>query len=253
MIRVTISLAIPMFVCVSFLAVPAPGEERSGVSIPTLDSSTRRSAGPNQPSGELIVRIYNDWQKDRRAYKLISVSLKGFSVSFDEIRKAFPGIKDSAAVVVFGREQKDKAVATMIGDSVFAESYKKGKLFSMLPPHIGTDGVKKWSVTDALGFAIPKASVEIFVRGVSDEYPRIYLYTAKTDEQGQLKIPDPAGELRFFSFIVSEPNYGAALIERYIREHRELIVPLVQKLPKPTSVPFTGLLWIPKVFRSAER
>lgn len=245
MIRVTISLVIPAVVIVSLLTAAAPGEEKLDMPIPTLDSSTRESAEENRPGGELIVRIYNDWQKDRRAYKLISVPLRGFSVGFDAIGKAFAGIKDSAVVVVLGSEQKDPAAAKVTGDSIFAERYKKGKQLFIRPVHTGANGKTEWLVTDALGFPLPKASIEIFVRGVSDEYPCIYLYTAKTDEQGQFKILEPAGELNFFSFIVSEPKYGFALIEQYIREERELIVPLVSKATEAYERSIDGIVTDP--------
>jgi len=44
-----------------------------------------------------------------------------------------------------------------------------------------------------------------------------------------LEIPALTGKLRFFSFIISEPNYGVSLVDRYIREQEELIVPLVSR------------------------
>jgi hypothetical protein len=87
------------------------------------------------------------------------------------------------------------------------------------------------NVTDALGLAFPKASVDIFVRGPADDDPRICLSTAGTDEQGLLEVPVLKGELRFFSFVVSEPNYGIALVDPYIDlgERKELNVPLVSR------------------------
>ena len=225
MIRGTkFSYAVPAFVMVFLLFVPSLGDETPSESVRMTESSTRELAGR-----QLTIRVYNDWQKDRRSYKLISVPLSGFSVSFDAVREAFPGIKDSAAVVVFGKQQKDKAMAAMIGDSFYAEPYVKGKQFSIPSPNSGTKGSTEWAVTDALGLPFPKASVDVFVHGVSHEYPNIYLHTAKTDEQGQLEVPDLTGALRFFTFIISEPNYGVSLVDRYINEQRELIVPLVSR------------------------
>jgi len=179
----------------------------------------------------LAVRIYNDWQTDPKAYKLISVPSSGSSVSFDAVREVFPGIKDSAVIVVSGRQQKDEAVAAVMGDSICAERYKKGKRFSIPSPNSGTKGSTEWAVTDALGFAFAKASVDIFVRGVSSEGPYIYLHTVATDDQGLLEVPDLTGGLRYFSFIISKPNYGVSLLDRYIREQKELIVPLPEGNP----------------------
>jgi hypothetical protein len=180
---------------------------------------------------DVLVRIYNNWQTDPRAYKLINVPLSRLSVSFDAVRKAFPGIEDSAAVVVCGRQQKDEVVAKMLGDSVCVERYKKGQKLRFRPLQSGSNGSSELNVTDALGLAFPKASVDIFVRGPGDNGPRIYLSTADTDEQGRLQVPVLTGELRFFSFVISEPNYGIALIDPYIDlgEQKELTVPLVSK------------------------
>jgi len=242
MIRGTkFSYAVPAFVMVFLLFVPSLGDETPSESVRMTESSTRELAGR-----QLTIRVYNDWQKDRRSYKLISVPLSGFSVSFDAVREAFPGIKDSAAVVVFGKQQKDKAMAAMIGDSFYAEPYVKGKQFSIPSPNSGTKGSTEWAVTDALGLPFPKASVDVFVHGVSHEYPNIYLHTAKTDEQGQLEVPDLTGALRFFSFIISEPNYGVSLVDRYINEQRELIVPLVSRSTDAYERSIRGIVMDPE-------
>jgi hypothetical protein len=179
----------------------------------------------------VLVRIYNNWQTDPRAYKLINVSLSGLSVSFDAVRKAFPGIKDSASIVVCGRQQKEEVVAKMLGGSVCVERDKKGKKLSIRPLLPGQVGSSELNVTDALGLAFPQASIDIFVRGSGDNDTRIYLSTAGTDEQGRLEVPVLTGELRFFSFVISEPNYGIALVDPYIDigERKELNVPLVSR------------------------
>ena len=200
------------------------GDATPSESMRIMESPVRDLAGQR-----VIVRVYNNWPSDPRAYKLISVPLDGFSFSFDTVRDVFPGIKDSAAIVVSGIEQKDKAVAAMMGDSLCAESYEKGKRLSIRPSRSVITGPKELFVTDALGLAFPKASVDIFVHGVSDEDPHIFLYTATADDQGRLEIPALTGKLRYFSFIISEPNYGVSLVDRYIREQEELIVPLVSR------------------------
>ena len=180
---------------------------------------------------DVLVRIYNDWQTDPRAYKLICVPLSDHTVHFDAVKQAFPRVSDSAAVVVYGRQQEDEVVAKMLGDTVCAERYKKGQKLRIRPLQSGSNGSSELNVTDALGLAFPKASVDVFVRGAGDNGPRIYLSTAVTDEQGLLEVPDLAGGLRYFSFVVSKPNYGIALIDPYIDlgKRKELNVPLVSK------------------------
>jgi len=93
----------------------------------------------------------------------------------------------------------------------------------------------KWCVfKDALGNAIPNATVEIF-QGV--EWRKDIsgpAATVKLDEKGRLKplLSDPKLEFRYF--IVSHPDYGTALAEprRFIRTEgplAECIVPMVGK------------------------
>jgi len=229
MIRGIISFAIPTFVIVSLLLVPALGDKKPGESVRMTDSQVRELAEKALAGRELIVRIYNDWQTDPRAYILISVPLSGLSVGFDAVREAFPGIKDSAAIVVSGRQQKDEAVAAIMGDSVCAERYEKGKRFSIWPLRFGTKGSGEWTISDALDAPFPNASVDIFVKRASNEDPHIYLHTVTTDELGRLEIPDMIGSLKYFSFIISDPNYGISLVDRYLRDQTNLVVPLVHR------------------------
>ena len=182
-------------------------------------------------SKKVYVRVYNDWKKDPRAYKLVTVKLDGLSFRCDAVSEAFGQMSESAVIVVAGQDQTDEAVAFVLDNFVYVELYafKKGKNFYIWPSLSDTKDSTEWFVADALGLPLPKATVEIFVRGPADNNPRIYLSTASTDEQGRLEIPVLTGELRFFSFIISEPNYGIALVNPYISEQRELIVPLVSR------------------------
>jgi len=236
-----------IFVILSLLLVPALGDENRRESGSRMESRPRKLLEQTPAvDRRLAVRIYNDWQTDPKAYKLISVPSSGSSVSFDAVREVFPGIKDSAVIVVSGRQQKDEAVAAVMGDSICAERYKKGKRFSIPSPNSGTKGSTEWAVTDALGFAFAKASVDIFVRGVSSEGPYIYLHTVATDDQGLLEVPDLTGGLRYFSFIISKPNYGVSLLDRYIREQKELIMPLVSRTSDAYERSIYGIVMDPE-------
>ena len=229
MVRVTISLGIPALVIVSLLLLPALGDEKPGEPVRMTDSQIRELAEKALVGRHVIVRVYNNWQTDPHAYILISVPLSGLWVSFDAVGEAFRGISDSAAIVVTSQQQKDEAVAAVMGDSVCAERYQKGKRFSIWSPRFGTKGSAEWTISDALDAPVPNASVDIFVKGTSDEDPHIYLHTAATDELGRLEIPDVTGALRYLAFIVSDPNYGISLVEQYLRDQTNLVVPLVHR------------------------
>jgi len=157
------------------------------------------------------------------------VSFTGLSASLDALREAFPGIGESAVIVVTGRDQTDEAVAAVVGDSVYAKRYEKETLISIWPPRAGQELSTRLTFNDALGAAIPRASVEIFVQGPSSEDPRVCVRTATADDRGQLEIPHTEGALRFFSFIVSDPNYGVCLVDRYLHEQTNIVTPLVPR------------------------
>jgi len=230
MIRNTeFSFAALALVNVSLLLGPALSDEKQGESIRTPESRVGELTGETQAAGQIVVRLYNHWQSDPRTYRLISVPSNGLSVSFDAVRGAFSGVSDSAAVVVSGKQQKDETVLEVMGDSVCAERYQKGKQFAIWPRRSGTKGATLWTLTDALGDPVPKVSVDMFVGGAQQEDPCVYLHTATTNEQGQFEVPDLTGELRFFSFVVSDPNYGVCRIDRYLHDQTDLVVPLVPR------------------------
>lgn len=233
---------------VSLPLTPVSGRRRSGELVDMAGNLTEHLCQEDLDGRNVLVRIYNNWKTDPQAYKLINVPLSRLSVSFDEVGKAFPGIEDSATVVVCGPQQKDEVVAKILGGSVCAERYKKGKKLSIRPLLPGQVGSSELNVTDALGLAFPEASVDIFVRGSGDNGPRICLSTAGTDEQGLLEVPVLTGELRFFSFVISEPNYGIALIDPYIDlgEQKELIVPLVSRSSDAYGRSIHGIIMDPE-------
>ena len=223
----TFKFVIPACVMVSLLFVSVLiGKEVSGTRR-LREESTTEFADETLDARKVVVRIYSGWQGDPQAYELVKVSLTDLSVSFDAIHKASSDIDESAVIVITGPDQRDEVVAAVVGDSIYAERYKKGRRLSFQLLGIGKENFTQWIFNDALGAPIPKASVDIFVRGISSEDPHIYLCTAETDKQGQLEIPQLVGALRHFSFIVSDPNYGVSVVDRYLHNQTGIIVPLV--------------------------
>lgn len=228
MIRDTkISFAVSACMMISLLVGPVLVGQELGESVHMAESPTRGFVEDTLTGRKIMVRIYNNWQVDPRTYKLIKVSSTGFSVGFEAINKAAGGIDESAVIVITGPDQTDEAVAAVVGGSFYAERYKKGERLSLLPSRLGTENSTRWIFNDALGVPIPKASVEIFVRGISSEDPYIYLQANATDEQGRLEVPQVFGALRHFSFIVSDPNYGVSIVDRHLHNQTDIVVPLV--------------------------
>ena len=231
-----------------FLTATLADEERDKSLLEDKERQARELAKEVLADRKVCVRVYNDWKKDPRAYKLVAVELDGLSFQCDSVIKAFGPMSESAVIVVTGQDQTDEAVAVVIDNFVYAElyTYKKGGSFYLWPSHSDTKGSTEWFVTDALGLPIPKASVEIFVRRISDEDTHIYLHTATTDDQGCLEVPYLTGSLRVLSFTISEPNYGISLIDRHIHEHRELIMPFVTRTTEAYQRSIHGIVMNPE-------
>ena len=149
------SFAALALVIVSLLLGPALSKEKQGESVRTPESQVGELTAQTQAARQVVIRLYNHWQSDQRAYRLVNVPLSGLSLNFDAVKEAFPGVSDSAAVVVSGKQQKDEAVAAMMGDSVCAARYQKDKQFSIWPRRFGTKGSTLWTLADALGDPVP--------------------------------------------------------------------------------------------------
>ena len=189
----TISLLVVMF----FLSATFAGEEpeNSGRSREEKQARKRALQEKRREAKELarevlagrqvVVRVYNNWQKDARAFERVSIPLKELSVGLDAVESAFGEMSEFAVIVVTADDQKDEAVAVVLGDFIYAELYKKGKTFSIWPKHIG-DIADKWHVfKDALGTPIPHAAVEVMI-GLQAAFwnkgPRVSIRKAKLDD-----------------------------------------------------------------------
>ncbi|MHC4694125.1 MAG: hypothetical protein ACYS67_15395, partial [Planctomycetota bacterium] len=111
---------------------------------------------------KLQVRVYNNWQTDPRAYKLVIVPLKGLSVSLDAIKAAFGDMYQYAVITVTAQDQQDKAVAAVVGDYIHAVIYKQDKSLSIWPPSFTDRNDYSWTFKDALGNTIINAEVQMF-------------------------------------------------------------------------------------------
>ncbi len=187
------------------------------------------------------VRVYNNWQADPRAYRIVIVPLTGLSLSHDTIRKAFPGINEWTIVVIVGQDQVDEAVAAVVDDFVYVDTYGPKKSLSIWPAWSRVPDYTYWVFTDALGDPIPKASVEILLRSYFDESQEIYLGKAVLDAKGRLKPLTLCNSFFRFVFVISHPKYGKAAVERYFSNEQSdgyvmrYVVPLVPMASQAAS------------------
>ncbi len=186
---------------------------------------------------QVVVRVYNNWQKDVRAFERVTVQLKELSVGLDAVESAFGEMSESAVIVVTAEDQKDEAVAAVVGDFIYAEPYKKGKSFSIWPEHIG-DIADKWHVfKDALGNPIPHAAVEIMIGQYAafwNKGPRVSIRKTKLNDKGRLRTFKSTSTLNKPSFMVWHPDYGSDPIPAgpYIRLDEPVWTNFVPVLPK---------------------
>lgn len=199
---------------------------------------------------QVVVRVYNNWQKNPRAFERVSVQLKELSIGLDAVKSAFGEISESAIIVVTAEDQKDEAVAIVLGDFIYAELYKKGKSFSIWPEHLGKIA-EKWHVfRDALGNPIPNATVEIMIglqAGFWNKGPRVSIGKVKLDEKGRLKPPKSTSTLCQFSFMLFHPDYCIAPVQArpHIRVDNMVWTNFVPVLPPEKWCVFKGALGEP--------
>ncbi len=222
------AISFGVLACVVASSLPVLAETGPTVSLFERENKARDLEKQTLTGRKILVRVYNDWQADPRAYEKVGVILTGLSFSFNAVKKASANLSESAILVFAGEDQTDDLVAMVVGNYVYTEFRKKGKVFFIWPQRFDQEDPDPWTFRDALGNPVAKASVEIFLRD-SPGKPEICLGKSTTDEQGHLEIPHLTGSLRNFAFIVSHPDYGISRIDRYSHNQTDIVMPLVSR------------------------
>jgi len=194
---------------------------------------TRELAQKVLDGRHIVVRLYKDWQEDPRDFERVSVQLKGLSVNCDSVKRTFGEVGNASIILVTAEDQQDEAIAAVLANFIFAEPYKKAKTFAIWADYLDHPRRKWWTFNDALGNPIGGATVEVFVGQSTDKNPRVWLKTATLDEKGRLKPHNSNSTLWNFSFILSHPDYGTAIVKPHRRIRRldlpqSYVVPLVR-------------------------
>jgi len=223
-----ISLFFLLFVTL-FLS-SASADEKSNVSFYEEESQTRRLAEQMLTGSKIVVRVYNNYHADQRAYKLLSVPLTGLSVSHSTVKEAYPDINKSDIIVIVGRDQLDKTASAIIDNFVYADTYDHKKSRSIWPSWSRIPDYKYLLFTDALGDPIPGASVEIMLSHNLRNSEYIYLDKAVLDTQGRMKPLILSGSIFNLVFVVSHPKYGKAQVHNNYtnQDNDRIVLPLVQ-------------------------
>ena len=167
------------------------------------------------PGRTLKMRIYDSWQTNPRIYKTIKVQLSGMVIDPNTIKDIFPGINESAVIAIVGEDQADPVVAAVLDRFVYVDMYQTDKPFNIWTSWSRLPDYKYWVFTDALGDPMPQTSVEIMLHSYFDESQEISLGKAVLDEKGRLEPLVLARNIYRFAFIISHPDYGKAIVEKY--------------------------------------
>jgi len=223
-----ISLFLLLFV--TLFLVSASADEKSNVSFYKEESQTRRLAEQMLTGSKIVVRVYNNYHADQRAYKLLSVPMTGLSVHHSAVKEAYPDINKSDIIVIVARDQLDKTASAIIDNFVYADTYDPKKIWSIWPNWSRIPDYKYLLFTDALGDPIPGASVEIMLSRNPRNSEYIYLDKAVLDTKGRMKPLILSGSIFNLVFVVSHPQYGKAQAHNNYtnQDNGRIVLPLVQ-------------------------
>lgn len=223
-------LAILTCAVASWVSTPAA----AGAAGPSRQKEDEARALAQQmlTGSKVVVRIYDNRQTDPQIYRTVSVTLTGLTISFDAVKKAHAASDESSIIVVTAKDQPDEAVAAVIGDFVHVDNYKPGKGLNIWPSWSYVPNYQYWVFTDALGDPIPNAEVEIVLHNQFYYSQRLPLEKTVLDGKGRLRPFAVKNTFYRFLFVVSHPQYGKAITERFAPDGQDdghRIVPLVPK------------------------
>lgn len=243
---------IPIFslLLVMLFSLAMFADEESAESLREKEARAKELAQEILTGRQIRVRIYNDWKKDPKAYRLVAVKLDRLSFQYDTIKENFGPMSKSTVIVVAGQDQSDETVAAIIGDFIYAAQYKEKASFYLWPPYFDDRGYR-WDVfRDAHKEPIPNAMVEIMIGREPYQYkgPRISIRKVKLDEKGRMKPLMPTSSLNYFSFMVSHPDYGGDMVWAklsYMAKDEKVRVHVVPILPRDKWCVFRDALGNP--------
>ncbi len=196
------------FPAAAFAQAQPPNDPR------TLSSQAYKLAGELLDGRPIVLRVFRDWRNKPEAFETVSVLLKGLTVELDSLKTTLGQDCDSAFVVALGADQTHRPVAAVMGDYIFGRDYRAGQKFHVWPPRERDPGHKWWTFVDALGSSIPQAKVETLLRSCEGTPgAQVSLGKGELDEQGRLKRIHETGYPIKFTFTISHPNYGIAIVE----------------------------------------
>lgn len=170
----------------------------------------------------VVVRIYDSWQKEPGEFRKCFLTAKDNKVSFD-----YSGIKKDDVVIITAEDQTEKVVAEALGNCVYSNRCSGGEIFTFPRVDSTSRQLRKYKVTDAIGEPVQNANVVIRLwRYMSAE---VILGETNTDESGFVYLPHVVGNIDRFRFLISHPDYGMTFMERWWPNLGDIVLPFVKK------------------------
>jgi len=239
------------FVAVVVLGLPlihayASGEETpSAQTVPSSEgirTDAQADGDPNlqAPVHLAVVRLYRDWQADRRAYTTLSVPLEGSDVLFDAVAAQAGAPSDvsldNAVVAVVPDDQQDAAVKTMMNGHIFADPYRAGHGFSLEAGEVREFLLLPCMFVDPLHEPLANMEVEIWVGDSNYDLSsgrKIWIANVRLDANGRMPSPRTATRtrLRCVLFMVLHPDCGPVQARMFpaSRTERKFMVSVLPK------------------------
>jgi len=213
-----------LLLAVSFTSASFPNQEQDtpAESLKEIEEERRALQDKDMKMQRLVeevlrgrqafVRVYHDWQRDFRAFKLVSVELTGLWIAYRQIASSYGQVPEYTGLAVVASDQTDEAVAAVVGDFIFAKPYRTNIGGIGIWPQLAYERrYDRLTFNDALGNPMANADVELLLGAGTEKNPRICIGLGKLDEKGELRRPQLCTLLLTHAFVVSRADYGTAL------------------------------------------
>ncbi len=214
---------------------PAPRKD-----IRALQEEGHRIAEKLLDGRTIVVRIYPDAESDPQRFETLGIPLAGDTIRFNAIKEQRPSVSRSTLILAWAPDQRDEAVARVLGRHVFAGRYyeqRESSLWDLVSSRRNLEPA--WTFFDARGEPIPEATIDITLITGTVGIP---LGQATLDERGTTARWFSQGT---FVLKVAHPAYGAALVEYALSEEEpsgNYVVPLVPHEAPEAALRAQGLV-----------
>jgi len=194
---------------------------------------------------EIVVRIYHNWSLGRENQNEIlsfqepaSFETVTFRLRYRTATLDFPESVEAQAgksvLVITAKDQTDEVVRKAFRDCVHVQPYKPGLKYTLPDKlryrHYEMFNEQRIFFKDAFGEPLVGASIEIYLADIANP-SKVLIDKFALDESASVKLPYSFGMHKFFTIIVSHPEYCTAGLQYvYPRssQNRTFLLPFIK-------------------------